>query len=847
MQACRHVLIALGNDMALHIASTWQAARALAVAVLGLALLGACGGGEPADVADVSVPMKGAPVSSPKKLYGGWIAISDGNLDGIEFLDGDKALLNAPGNAMTLGYQLLDGGRVALTDARGRTTLFRTTLAGSTLELAPEGGDTAQRFRRLGKNETLAEAMQKYEQQRQADMEQRVRALQALVEKGAVTLVSDVDPGLGVWRMALLPDHPDRSGSFMESGRIVFDAMSQKDAYDPLTPVRVLPFHGQGAPAGRRSNEIELTLKLDQPIEPAGQDKGAGTITLRLSGPLDKQTVKGAARLPGMSALNEVPLTLARDPKLHAAVSDKLEQQREHIAAELKRMRELLGGRSSYSGQRTESRTGQTQELSLVLEYDAGAKRYDAKIAVGERADPSARAGIDLLLGEAALYVVTAWGEQWRLSAGQADGRLSGSWRPNARTDFISHGAIELQQTQRISEAQLADERAAIERFVTQELRTPKTFSGFMEVARGRSSEHWPVWIELQTAQGNTVTGRAWLPAQQQGMVLEGHVAGDTFTLRSTQPMPGSTGRPMRQNWQLEISGMEPAPALRGKLSASTGMGGGSGPVELRAVAAGSEDRRSETLLKALSDVRFRVLDARGPEPSYFRIQADPATGKISGDVVGADLTGRRPSALPPGLISGKWVDQHGLALLELIIDGSPLPGHGGRKGERFEYTLAVADGGEQGLRLYGWTLQKGGNIDWLSLVPLSASETIEISEEQHVRLAAQKLGAVVEPPARPQPGEEALLLVQATERDARAGQIYHAGGRYSHGNSLARAALHAGAMQVGETAVLRLRYGAPFTAPTAADERNGITSQRSYFKPSNRVPTFTIERVKLE
>jgi hypothetical protein len=814
-----------------------SAVRALALAALGLALLSACGG-EAGDAVDVS---------APKQLHGGWMAVSDGRLDGIEFLEEDQALLTAPGNTMRLGYQLLEGGRLALSDAYGKTTMFRATLADGTLELTAEGGNTRQRFRRLGKNETLAEAMREYEQQRQADMEQRVRALQALVEKGEVTLVSDVDPGLGVWRMAVQPDHPNHLTAFLESGQIVFDAMSQKDAYDPLTPERVLPFHGQGAPAGRRGNEIELTLRLDNPIEPAGQDQGAGTITLRLSGPLDKQTVKGSARLPGLSALNEVPLTLARDPKVHAAVSDKLKQQREHIAAEMQRMREFLGGRSSYSGQRTESQTGRTQEVSLVLEYDADAKRHEAELRIGERVDPSARAGIEMLLGEAVLYVVSSWGEQWRLSTGKADGQLSGRWRPNSRTDFIIHGELALQQQQRISEAQLAEERAAVERFVTQKMRTPQTFSGFMEVNRGRSSEHWPVWVELQTAADGRVSGRAWLLAQQQGMALEGNVAGDTFTLRSTQPMPGSTGRPMRQNWQLEIAGLAPAPMLRGKLSASTGMGGGSGPVELTAAAAGSDDRRSETP-KALSDARFRVLDARGPEPSYFRIQADPASGKISGDVVGADLTGRRPSALPPGLISGQWRYEHGHGLLQLSVDGSPLPtSGGGRDGQNFEYTFAVADSEESGLRLVGWTLTAGGNTDWLSLAPVPATEIIEVSEEQRVRLAAQKLGAVVRPPDRPRPGDEALLLVLATERDARVGQIYHADGRYSHGNSPARAALHAGAMQVGETAVLRLRYGPPFPAPTAADERNGISSQRSHFKSTNSVPSFTIERVKLE
>ena len=817
--------------------------RVCAAAALVLAL-SACGNTSEDDAA--SAPLKGSAVSNVKKLHGRWMAISDAGPDGLEFLEDGQMLATEAGRTHALAYQLLEGGRLSLDAGQRRISLFRTTLAGSVLELAPENGDTPQRFRRLDKGETLAEAMQEHERQRQADMEQRVRALQALIEKGEVTLVSDVDPGLGVWRMALHPDHPEHLTAFLESGRIVFDAMSQKDAYDPLTPVRVLPFHGRAAPAGRRSNEIELTLRLDNPIEPANQNKGAGTITLHLSGPLDRQTVKGVARLPGMSALNEVPLTLARNPKVHAVVSGKLEQQRKHITAEVQRMREVLGGRSSYSGQRTESRTGQTQDVSLMLEYDIDAKRYDAELSIGKRVDPSARAGIDMLLGEAALYVITSWGEQWRLSTGETDGQLSGLWRPNVRTDFISHGEVELQQTQRISEVQLADERAAIERFVTQTLRTPTAFSGFMERDRGDRSEHWPLWLELSTAENGRVSGRAWLLSERQGTALEGEVSGKRFTLRSTTPMEGSVGQLLRQNWQFEIAGIEPEPLLLGQLSASTGIRGGNGRIELRPVVAEDTLRREQ--LEALRDARFRVVDERMEQAAWFRIQADPASGRIGGDVVGADLTRRRPSALPPGLINGQWRYEHGHGLLQLSVDGSPLPANGGgRESQRFEYSLAITGRNEHGPLLRGWETPQAGSINWISLDPVPATEAIDVSEEQRVRLAAQKLGAVIKPPARPQPGEEVLLLVQATERDARVGQIYHADGRYSHGNSPARAALHAGAMQVGETAVLRLRYGPPFTAPTAADERNGISSQRSHFKPNNSAPTFTIERVKLE
>lgn len=817
----------------------------LAVALLSLALLSACGGsGSPEAAGDLSVPLDGSPVASDKRLRGHWMAITDGELDGIEFLDDGQALLSRPGSTLSMAFRVLDGGRLSLADGYGRTSMFGTQLAGAVLELSPEGRNAPQRFRRLDQGETLAEAMQAFEQQRMAEMERRYQALQGLIAKGGTVLVSDREMGLGPWQMSLMPDHPDQRQSFLDSGWLAIDTATQKDPYDPLAPVRVLPFRGQGSPVGRRSNELALSLTLGAATEPAGDDKGAGRIELKVGGPLDKPVITGMAHLPSLYP-SAVPVTLRRDGKVHDAVNDKLQRQREFIAAAIQGLRDVLGGRSSYSGQRTElSRDGQTQDLSVVLEYDADTKRYHATLSIGPRTDSSARADIQMLLGEAVLYVVSAWGEQWRLGAGEAEGQLTGFWRPNTRSDFLSHGAVRLQQTQRISEEQLSRERAAVERFIAQDLRTPRTFSGFMTVDHGRRTEQWPIWLELQTAGDGSSSGRAWLLAQAQGMALEGRVSGRSFTLRSTQAMPGSTGRAMRQNWQFDLATVAPVPTLRGTLSASTGMSGGSGPIELKAVTTATEAYRTD-ILKALDGRSFRVLDARSPEPSDFRFRTDPASGKITGEVVGADLTGRHPSALPPGLISGDWIDEHGFGLLKLVVDGSPSPAYGGRESERFEYTLAVTERDEAVMRLQGWNSSPGGT-NWLRLESVPAAEAIEISQEQRIRLAAQRLGARVNLPRSIEPGDEWLLLVQADERDARVGQFHHADGRYT-GTSIARAALHAGVMRVGEMAVLRLRYGTPFTTPVTADEHNGITAQRGHFKPGNKTPSFTIERVDTE
>jgi hypothetical protein len=91
------------------------------------------------------------------------------------------------------------------------------------------------------------------------------------------------------------------------------------------------------------------------------------------------------------------------------------------------------------------------------------------------------------------------------------------------------------------------------------------------------------------------------------------------------------------------------------------------------------------------------------------------------------------------------------------------------------------------------------------------------------------------------------LVIVEVTDRDARIGQLFYADGRYTHRNSVPAAAIHAGLAVPGETAVFRMVYGPPFTAPVQAVEQHGVTSQRANFRENNPLPTFTIERVALD
>jgi hypothetical protein len=110
-----------------------------AIALTPVLLLASCGKGpETPSPAAAKAPLEGRSVSKPSQLVAAWMAVQEGPLDGIEFLKDGKAMMTAArSGTVTIPYTLLDDGRVSLVDAMGRTSLYRTTLAGDTLELTP--------------------------------------------------------------------------------------------------------------------------------------------------------------------------------------------------------------------------------------------------------------------------------------------------------------------------------------------------------------------------------------------------------------------------------------------------------------------------------------------------------------------------------------------------------------------------------------------------------------------------------------------------------------------------------------------------------------------------------------
>lgn len=811
---------------------------------MALALAG-CGGGDASRAeSDVSQPIEGRAVKNTGALTGSWMRVSAGPILGFEFLKDGQVLatLGNLGRTTTLTYSVLDGGRLSLVAPGGSTTVFGTTIEDDLLELRREtgslGGD-AQRFRRVASGTTLAAAIQAHAAELQAARERRTDALREQLSAQDLVVVRSGENGPdAVIALRVQSVHPEFSGT------VVMDDNPLRD--DLLRPVRVHPFSGSITPMDDVTDRLRIQINVGPAVAPTGQQDENGRVVLEVAGPVDRPELKGSAQFP-KSWMGEANVVLQLDDERHAAVLARLEAQEEARRRAIAQVTERLGGRAELTGRKTLQAGGEPVPVEITLERVGETGTYQTETQLGNRDGLAGRGSVEALLGEGVLFIDLPGGEQWRLELSEGGQGFEGGWRPNTRADFISHGRIELALGRVWTAAEVASEREAIARFLNVELRHPTALTGSVEAGRGGEIERWPVWVELQTAADGTASGKAWLLGQGVGVSLGGKLVGDTLQLSSSGSLEGSA--PSRsfasQRWQINLKRMDPHPRLTGTMSANPG---GTGSVALVPLASIDLDASRRTLIEMLDGHAFVVVNttiSRKPEPSFFRFNVDRSTGAVSGDAVGEDLTGSRPSALPPGLISGTVAEERGHAVLRLTIDGSPEPVRA-RPGRRFEFTVTALPG-EDGPVLTGWDPPGPGNQAWLQLTPFTPSTPITVSDEQRLRLAAQRLGAMVEAPDKPAPGAQAVLLVHATERDARVGQIFTANGRYSHGNSIATAALHAGLMRPGETAVLRLTYAAPFTEPTVAMERNGVTSQRGTFRPNNVVPTFTLERVPLD
>lgn len=824
-------------------------ALALPAALILAAMPLACGGKpdpQPA-ASDTTVPLEGRAVSRPNQLAGTWMATSDGPLAGVEFLKDGQAMLTRPGaGTSTLSYKVLDDGRVSLVTAQGATTNYRTTLSGDILELAPEQpGAATQRFSKVESGQTLAEAIAAHEAKIVAEMERRILNLRDTLLKGNAVIVST--QGDDRWTMAMNFDDLDRS----LNGSLVLDTPIA-GRNDSLNPIRVLPVRGDTGRADARSNRVRIVLHAGPASEPAGQQEVVGQVVLMIDGPVDKPTITGEANFPKLWP-GPRPVTLTSDAESFAATNEKLESQRAAIRAEIARMETFLAGRTVFVGRKT-AQQGGNEPVRLIVERNEQDTGYNATVTLPNRDGQAAPAGIELVLGQAALYVSTPWGEQWRLQTTETPDAFDGLWRPNNRSDFISHGNISLSVERRLSLAELAAERAAIQKFLIEDLKSPQRFVGFVERRFGTANTvRWPVSVELQAASDLVVNGSGWMIAHRDGVALSGTRSGRAFSLQGNAALPGSNDprQTDSQRWSFELAGIDPVPTLVGD---GTRNRHGSGRAVLTLATPEHTATLREQLVAALTSARYtaRTADTSSlrDEQMFFVFDSiDAAGGKVTGRIIG-DGTKWNNAGAPPALFDGDIVTEHALPFLRLTVRGAPDPTRGsGKDYEPFILELAAfeLDGT---LHLTGSTPPGKGNQDWITLDPIPTDFVIPMDPMRETRLAALRLGAIAERITyiERKPGEVALVFVEIAERDAKVGQIFFQNGRYHHSNSVAAAAIHAGLARPGEIVVLRQTFHAPFTGVVeATPEQNGIAGQRAQFRDNNPFPSFSLERVPLD
>ncbi len=788
---------------------------------------------------EVKGPLDGREVSRTGQLTGTWMRITPGDYLGFEFNRDGKAVVThhthgLQGEAMTVDYSVREGGRVHFVTGGGFTQIFSAVVSGDVLELTPESGGKVgdpQRFRRVPDGKTLAVVLREHAAEIEAQRANRSQALRRFLQTEGLVIKRAQDNGPPL----VVAITVEGTGPNLV-GRGIVDPDPSR--HDPLRPVQRVTIRGEFRPV----NELEAAEKLVVQIEPIGRDSFArGWVEFQASGDPERPTLRGRGGFP-QAVPGDLDLVLVKDASAHRRTEARLAEQREAARRAIAAVADPLGGRVLLTGTRIAAGRA-PQPVELLLEREGEEPTFRGQVKVEGREVP-VTATVDVVLGAGALYVNQGPGEQWRLQRADAKAPYKGPLRPTPRADFLGHGEVELTIARTWTEAQVKTERAAIDRFVSQEMRQPQVLHGAVARRRGSDVEYWPVWLELEVAEGDELKGQLWLIGQNVGLEVTGRRNGATLVFNTGKGLPNSTeGRSLaQQRWQITLASMDPQPRFEGTMSSNLD---GGGPVALTPLAPGLVKQMREALLKATQAPAVRVTNltiSRRTEGSHFRFARGKTANRFTGDVVGADLTGSTRSQLPPGLFEAELTEMRGVPVLQLRVTGSPDPANR-RMGSEFAYTLAaVVEEGEA--RLVGWGPPGSGNQTWLDLA--TEASLPEVSPEQTFRLAAHRAGAVIEPPKNPTPGDEVLVLIQVTERDLRAGSLHFANERYSHGDSIPRAALHAGLAQPGDMLVVRLTYDAPHTAPTIAVERNGTTSAARIYRTNNTVPTFRIERVEL-
>ncbi len=497
--------------------------------VLSIALLGCpgCGGGGGASgtTAESSKPLDGKDLGDAKQLLGRWVAVTEGQFIGLEFLKDGKVLLDdGRGGVASFSFSVLEGGRLSLGagDLAALTEIYDTTIAGDQMELSGTvvvmiHGDTrpqqvSQRFRRLKKDEKLAEVLVAQQAERARAYQDRVAALGTFLKQ----------PGL----VMTFGDAPGAPASIALDIKADGNAFIGRAWHDDRPPhLNAISGQPSGDPA---TQALQLSVMFGNRIAPATtQPDGGGQITMNVEGEGKDLRITSRVRY-GDGPEHE--MVLRSDPGLHGSIVSRFDAELARIEAIKQPVIALLKDHAVLRGQLAsqDQRRAEPDIAELTLARDPSSGQYWCEgVHIGARGRgelvAQAAAEIAVVNDQPVLRIVCPPSREYQLRlAGAGAPGLTGTWMPIGSNQ--GWGAqFEVVES---LDAAARDALFEAQRRAFKTLSADSSFSGLAhEDSASGMDMPIPCRVQFTVSSDGSVTGKVEYPSVSTLMTVSGQVA----------------------------------------------------------------------------------------------------------------------------------------------------------------------------------------------------------------------------------------------------------------------------------------------------------------------------------
>lgn len=755
------------------------------------------GGSSDKAAMDTSKPLASTTkVSSKGQVIGTWMGVTQGPFRGMQFMSDGKALLTSRmGSAVTLKYDVPTTGQLSLIAPDGQTQVVDAKLAGDVLEISQSGN--VERLVRVPEGKTLNEAIKELSQKLAAERKKHIEAIENTLSQSDLVLAytgKAADNNPIVLKLV--------GTKFMTSG-----GSAVIDGDDP----KVCNVQGHIQTASDNTAYLELTITQQQP--PQGQAPYRATVTLKPSDDSDHPVLEGTLTHDG----SKIPCKLTVDKAAHTKVEA-------HLAAIQKQMQDAiatvttpLGAKAILSGTQADASQPKPLTVHVILKPDAHANP-NTHSYVGTITSPNYR-GVQQVNGrvavardktdyKAVLLLNTNSRQNWVLTLDQ--GGFKGAWRPNGYASGQGTPQLVTLKIDKMWTAdQLAARKAALDKYARTDLQTPHNYITMATFGNYPT----PAWMQLQTAAGDKVTGRAYYPVLGGTTEFVGQIKesdeGPQIVLQPTQMKGEQRYREYaEQRWTLNVDDVDPVVKITGAGTAGAYRIDDMVLIPLDEQAAAGEQQK---IADALSKTTFRVHSTRETQRShdqgkdYAQFKFDPKSKQVTGFMGGtANFDGMRACA-----IVGQLAVDHDMAILTL----EPQFQIGYKQGWKLVLYAHMTD---KGLELVGpfGSPHMGGVISFTA-----TSDKLDIPEKQRLLITALQNNAVrfVSPKKA---GDSFVVIVKGGTRGFLSGT-----GPFFWNSNVGKAATYAGLLKPGEEGVIRVTYvNGPGSYPGGT--ANGVESK---------------------